>query len=260
MTHPLATATASTLLQGPMQPPGRMDRLDALRGLAIAWMVCFHFGFDLNHLGWITPRMRFHHDPLWTTQRTLIVSLFLLCAGMGQALACQAGQGWPRFWRRWAQVAACAVGVSLGSALMFPASWISFGVLHGMAVMLVLARVVAPLGGRGLWPLGAGLVALPWLVAHPFFDTRWTNWLGLVTHKPITEDYVPVLPWLGVMLWGVAAGQAVLAHRHSLLTGPLPRALQPLCTLGRWPLRVYMLHQPVLIGGLMAAGWLRRLA
>ncbi len=231
----------------------RFDRLDALRGLAIVWMIGFHFGFDLNHLGWITPPMNFHRDPLWTTQRSLIVSLFLLCAGLGQALALQAGQGWPRFWRRWAQVAACALAVSAGSALMFPGSWISFGVLHGMAVMLLLARALAG-AGRWLLPLGALLLLLPQWLAHPVFDSRWTNWVGLVTHKPATEDFVPLLPWLGVMLWGLALGQWMLVQRPGWLAGPLPRALAPLCTLGRWPLTVYMLHQPLLIGGLMALG------
>ena len=230
----------------------RFDRLDALRGLAIVWMIGFHFGFDLNHLGWITPRQGFHRDPFWTTQRTLIVSLFLLCAGLGQAVAWQAVQGWPRFWRRWGQVAACAVLVSAGSALMFPASWISFGVLHGMALMLLAARLLAPLG-RWMWPLGALLLMLPRLLPHPFFDTRWTNWVGLVTHKPVTEDFVPVLPWLGVMLWGLAAGQWLLARHCGFLAGALPALLQPLCALGRWPLTVYMLHQPLLIGALMAA-------
>ena len=237
----------------------RLDRLDALRGLAMLWMIGFHFGFDLNHLGWITPRQSFHHDPFWTTQRTLIVSLFLLCAGLGQALAWQAGQGWPRFWRRWGQVLACAVLVSAGSALMFPASWISFGVLHGMAVMLLAARLLAPLG-RALWPLGGLLLLLPRWLSHPFFDTRWTHWVGLVTHKPVTEDFVPVLPWLGLMLWGLAAGQWLLASRRGVLAGAMPAWLQPVCTLGRWPLTVYMLHQPLLIGGLTAAAWLRSLA
>ena len=36
-----------------------------------------------------------------------------------------------------------AVLVSLGSALMFPNSWISFGVLHGIALMLVVVRRMA---------------------------------------------------------------------------------------------------------------------
>ena len=242
-------------LQGPGGP--RFDRLDALRGLAMVWMIGFHFGFDLNHLGWLTPRQNFYRDPFWTGQRTVIVSLFLCCAGLGQAVALQAAQGWPRFWRRWAQVAGCALAVSAGSALMFPASWISFGVLHGMAVMLLVARLAGRLG-PWLWPLGGLLLALPRLVAHPVFDSRWTNWVGLVTRKPVTEDWVPVLPWLGVLLWGLAAGQWLLARHPGWLAGALPAVLQPLATLGRWPLTVYMLHQPLLIGGLLALGWLRQ--
>jgi len=232
-------------------PAQRFDRLDALRGLAIVWMALFHFVFDLNHFRLLEPAQDFYRDPLWTTQRTLIVGLFLLCAGMGQAVALQAGQGWPRFWRRWAQVAGCAVLVSAGSALMFPGSWISFGVLHGIAVMLVLARLAAPLGAW-LWPLGAMCIALPQVVQHALFDSRWSNWVGLVTRKPVTEDFVPVLPWLGVMLWGLALGAWLLRHRRGVLAGAVPRALAPLALLGRWSLSFYMLHQPVLIGGIMA--------
>jgi uncharacterized membrane protein len=229
----------------------RFDRLDVLRGLAIVWMAGFHFAFDLNFYGLLQPRQNFYVDPFWTTQRTAIVSSFLFCAGLAQAVAMHAGQGWPRFWKRWAQVAGCAVLVSIGSALMFPNSWISFGVLHGIAVMLVVGRFAAPLRGW-LWPLGALLLVLPQLVSHPFFDTRWTNWLGLVTRRPVTEDFVPVLPWLGVLLWGLAAGQWLLMHRRGVLAGAAPRALRPLATLGRYSLSIYMLHQPVLIGGILA--------
>ena len=235
----------------------RFDRLDALRGFAMVWMAVYHLCFDLNFYGLLQPRQNFYHDPFWTSQRTAIVSLFLLCAGMGQAVALQAGQGWPRFWRRWAQVAGCALLVSIGSAWMFPRSWIGFGVLHGMAVMLILARLAAPLRG-GLWLAGALAIALPWFVKHPFFDTPFTHWVGLVTRKPVTEDWVPVLPWLGVMLWGLAAGQWLQAQRPGLLAGSVPAALQPLALLGRWPLSFYMLHQPVFIGALLggrALGW-----
>lgn len=234
-----------------MTPPAavRSDRLDALRGLAIVWMAAFHFGFDLNHFGWI--RQDFYRDPVWTWQRVGIVSLFLFCAGGGQALAVQAGQGARRFWRRWAQVAGCAALVSVGSALMFPNSWISFGVLHGIAVMLLLLRFgLARLPNPVLLALAALAIAAPRLVQSPWFDTRWTNWLGLITHKPITEDYVPVLPWLGVMLLGFVVTRA----RPALWAGAAPR---PLAALGRWSLSFYMVHQPVLIGALMAVQALR---
>jgi len=243
----------------PMPAP-RWARLDALRGVAIVWMAVFHFCFDLNHFGLLQPRQNFYLDPFWTWQRTAIVSLFLFVAGLSQAAATAAGQDWPRFWRRWGQVVACALLVSLGSALMFPRSWISFGVLHGIAVMLLICRLAAgwPLALLGL--LGLMALALPLGLQHPFFDSRWTNWLGLVTRKPVTEDWVPVLPWLGVMLWGLAAGRW-LSHgakqgRAAWLAGPVPdtgvgRIIGALAVLGRWSLSFYMLHQPVLIGGIL---------
>jgi uncharacterized membrane protein len=266
-------------------PTERFDRLDALRGIAIVWMAAFHFAFDLNHFRFI--RENFYTDPFWTTQRTMIVTLFLFCAGAGQAVAVAQGQDWPRFWRRWAQVAACAVLVSAGSALMFPRSWISFGVLHGVAVMLILVRLSAlalhapgphapGLRGPGLPPGGSNRTAgvrpwaivtlaaatvlalvLPHLIAHPFFDTRWTNWIGLVTRKPVTEDFVPVLPWIGVMLAGLLAGHSAMRRRGAWLAGPVPRLVRPLSWLGRWSLSFYMVHQPVFIGLLMVVVWWR---
>lgn len=226
----------------------RFDRLDALRAVAIVWMATFHFCFDLSFYKLI--HQNFYGDPFWLHQRTAIVSLFLFCAGLGQAVAFEQRQSWPRFWRRWAQVAGCALLVSIGSWLMFKDRFISFGVLHGIAVMLVVVRLTAG-WGRWLWLAGAAAIALPRFVHDAFFDSRLTNWVGLITHRPATEDYVPLLPWIGVMWWGMAAGQWVLAHRRGWLTGALPRALHPMAVLGRWSLSFYMLHQPVLIGLLL---------
>jgi uncharacterized membrane protein len=236
-------------------PTIRFDRLDALRGLAIVWMACFHFAFDLDHYGFI--HQDFHRDPVWLVQRTCIVSLFLFCAGLGQAVAVESHQGWPRFWKRWSQVALCALLVTAGSWFMFPESYISFGVLHGIAVMLLVTRLSAG-WGRWLLPLGALAIAMPQLVHSPLFDSRLANWVGLVAHKPVTEDWVPVLPWLGVMWWGLACGRWLVRTRAGWLSGSLPSMLRPLATLGRWSLSFYMLHQPVLIGVLMAViAWRR---
>lgn len=238
-----------------MPSSARYDRLDALRGAAIVWMTAFHFCFDLNYYRWI--REDFYRDPFWTWQRTMIVSLFLFCAGLSQAVAHAQGQGWPRFWKRWAQVAGCALLVTAGSWFMFPRSYIFFGVLHGIAVMLVVVRLTAG-WGRWLWPAGALAIGL--FLAAPHGHATWPaldflnrppfHWLGLVSRKPITEDYVPLFPWLGVMWWGMAAGQWLLSNRPRVLQGPLPSATGGLAWLGRWSLTWYMLHQPVMIAAI----------
>lgn len=238
-----------------MAPALRFERLDVLRGMAVVWMAAFHFAFDLSHLGF--TKQNFYGDAFWTAQRAIIVSLFLFWAGIGQAIALEQGQTWARFWRRWGQVAGCALLVSAGSCVMFPQSYITFGVLHGIAVMLVVTRLSAPLG-RWLWLLGAAAVLLPLAVQHAFFDSRFTNWIGLVTERPATEDFVPLLPWIAAMWWGLATGRWVLAHRRDWVAGSLPAAARPLALLGRWSLSFYMLHQPIFIGLLAALAWSRR--
>ena len=245
-----------TLHSPAMPTAARFDRLDALRGVAIVWMTVFHFVFDLNHFGFV--REDFYRDPFWTWQRTAIVSLFLFCAGAGQAVALAQGQDTARFWRRWAQVAGCALLVTLGSWIMFPRSFIYFGVLHGIAVMLIVVRFTGH-WGPWLWLAGAlaiggkfaGEAALQAWPALEFLNGRAFNWIGAISRKPFTEDYVPLLPWLGVMWWGMAAGQWALQHRPQWLAGSLPGAARPLALLGRISLSWYMLHQPVMIGALM---------
>lgn len=235
-------------VSAPAAGVGRSDRLDLLRAVAMLWMAGFHACFDLNHFGLIAPQ-NFYADPLWTCQRTAIVSLFLFTAGAGQSAAVQQPMG--RFWRRWAQIAGCAVLVSVGSWWMFPVSWISFGVLHGIALMLLLLRGLQRLPSPALIGLAVVALAAPALWGHPAFDSRWTWWVGLVTHKPPTEDFVPVLPWLGVVLIGFVAGRWLQAGRPQMWQGPVPRGTGPLLKLSRWPLSFYMLHQPILIGAML---------
>jgi uncharacterized membrane protein len=250
--------------------PNRYAVVDMLRGLAVVWMTIFHLCFDLQYFGYL--RTNFHSDPFWTLQRATIVSLFVFCAGLGQAIAVSQGQSWSRFWKRWRQIAICALLVSVGSYGMFPDSFIYFGILHGMALMLIVARLMAGAGSL-LWLWGALALVLPWLAlqlhttwpAADFLNGKAFNWLGLVSHKPITEDYAPLFPWLGVMCLGLAVGQGLLRHHAEALERVGLASSQsvigaPLCVLswlGHHSLGYYMLHQPVLIGALSLLALLR---
>lgn len=231
----------------------------------MVWMTAFHFCFDLSYLGiWAQD---FYRDPFWVWQRTAIVSLFLFCAGLAQAVALAQNVPWGRFLRRWGVVAACALAVSMGSYLMFPQSYIYFGVLHGMAAMLLMVRAWRGVPAWLLLVVAAIAIALPPVYrltagSLPPELMQWLNGragsvLGLITTKPRTEDYVPLLPWLGIMLLGFVAGRQWFAQASDSARTWWSRPARPagamrlLAWLGRHSLPYYMLHQLVLLGGLM---------
>jgi uncharacterized membrane protein len=224
--------------------PARIAGLDALRGLAIVAMVAYHFCFDLRFFG--ITRSDFEHDPRWLTARTLILSSFLLIAGISAVLAQRQPLPMARWLRHVAIIAGAALAVSVASYSVFPQSFIWFGVLHAIAVSLVVSRplVARPLAAAivGVLVIAAGLA-----IADAAFDNRYLGWLGFMTRKPVTEDYVPLFPWTGVLLLGIAAGHALARANFAPLAplGRLPAALQ---WLGRHSLVVYLVHQPLLMG------------
>jgi uncharacterized membrane protein len=71
-----------------------------------------------------------------------------------------------------------------------------------------------------------------------------------MTHKPLTEDYVPLLPWFGVVLIGMAFGPA-LKRLAGVLQQVLDiRPVKMLAYAGRHSLIIYLLHQPLLLSAL----------
>ena len=235
----------------------RLPLIDALRGFAVAQMIVYHLIYDLNHFGWLQLAMT--RDQPWVGWRTAIVTQFLLLVGVSLVLRLAHKPGWRDFWWRWAQVAAAAALVSIGSWLMFGPRFIYIGILHFIAVALLLARPLAPLREWNFL-LAAAVFAAWWFYRDPAFNAAPANIVGFVTIKPRTEDYVPLFPWLAAVLAGLGLG--ALWQRRGFALTPRWQALNArppslLMLLGTWALTVYLVHQPIMIGLL----WLlRRLA
>lgn len=228
----------------PLSGSHRVDAVDALRGVALVAMIAYHFCFDLSYLR--IAAFDFYRDPWWLHARTAILSSFLLLAGVSLVLAERTVDGRARFWRHVVRIAACAAVVSLASYLVFPQSYIWFGVLHAIAVSLVLVR---PLAQRPRVALLAGIavIAAGMTIQAEIFDRPALGWIGFMTAKPRTEDYVPLFPWTGVMLLGIAAGHALVRTQFRAIAFAAhgPRFLR---WMGRHSLALYMLHQPLLLG------------
>ena len=104
--------------------------------------------------------------------------------------------------------------------------------------------------------IGLVLILLGAFVKLPAFDRSALQWIGLMTYKPVTEDYVPLLPWFGVVLLGIFAGRRFLDQSSFALARRWARAghvVRFLTFAGRHSLILYMVHQPVFIGLLQVA-------
>ena len=228
----------------------RVQLVDALRGFAVAQMIVYHFIYDLAYFGWVNLVMT--RDQPWIAWRTAIVTQFLLLVGVSLVLRTSFKPLVKDFWKRWAQIAAAALLVSIGSWLVFGQRFIYFGILHFVTAALLLVR---PLLRLRAWNIALGIVcvAIGLGYANEFFNTPPVTIIGFMTFKPRTEDYVPLFPWIGVVLIG--AGLAAL-WQHA--DWRIPDALVPLndraprwlLFLGTWALTIYLLHQPVLLAGM----------
>jgi uncharacterized membrane protein len=236
-----------------MNNQARYDFVDVLRGSAIAMMFVYHFSYDLNMLGF--ARLDFYHNPFWLNFRTVIVSTFLGVVGASLYLAHRHRLRVRPYTRRILILMLSAALVSVVTYVMFKERWVFFGILHFIAVASLLALPFIRLYWINLI-VGIAVILIGSFYSHPAFNQDALQWIGLMTHKPATEDYVPLLPWFGVVLCGIFAGKLVYQAQYFPLLvrwQGRSKAARVLRLGGRHSLVIYLVHQPVFIGVLTAA-------
>lgn len=227
----------------------RIAAIDLARGIAIVAMVIYHTGFDLSTDGLIATDVP--GDVRWKVFARLIAGTFLVLVGVGLVLAAQGGLDWRRYFRRLGFIAAGAALVTIATFWFDRSTFVFFGILHEIAAASVLAL---PFLWAPAWltaVAAAAIVAAPWFLADPAFDRPWLWWIGLSPDPPPTIDYVPLLPWFGIVLAGVVAGRVVLRYAGTLARFRPQDAISNLLMLaGRWSLAIYLIHQPLIVGAL----------
>jgi uncharacterized membrane protein len=174
-----------------------------------------------------------------------------MLAGFGLVLAHAKSFKERSFLKRLIKVGGAALAVTVATYFAFPESYIFFGILHSIAVSSVLAlpflrlRPVITLG------IAAFCLAAPHIFTSPTLDAPLLDWLGLGSTDPVTNDYVPIFPWFGLVLIGVAAGRILLARQETMsLAGwrAKDRFSRLLVWAGRKSLPIYLTHQIILLG------------
>ncbi len=224
----------------------RYRSLDVLRGFAILLMFIFHFSYDLDYFGFVD--INFIEEAFWKYFRVVIVTLFLLVMGISLYIATHNGINRKSFLRRLLLLIFYAALVSVGSWTMFPDTWIWFGILHFIALASVLGLLFIKLGVTNLL-IGTAIVLVGSFYTNPVFDNSYMQWLGMMTDRPFTEDYVPLFPWFGIVVIGIYLGQFLLQRPDSFLYFSMSNPVANYMALaGRYSIHIYMLHQPVFIG------------
>jgi uncharacterized membrane protein len=224
--------------------PIRIGWLDAARGAAVIAMVTYHFVWDLSALAFIDPG--FAGSAGFRRLGATIAGTFLLIAGMALVLAREAAPDAAafraKFLKRLMILVAAAALVSLGTWFAMGDRFVRFGILHCIAAASLIALPFLRLPAVAALAGAAALLILPWLIDLPAFFHPALLWTGLSWRVPAMVDYVPVFPFAGMTLLGVAAAKLM---RPSEAAAP-----GWLTLLGRWSLPIYLIHQPILYGGL----------
>ena len=229
-----------------MNPSSRLLWLDELRGVAIVLMILFHTCYDLNYFRFISVDIV--KGSGWIAFREVIVSLFLFAVGVSLVLVHRRGIRWKAVGRRALILGAAAGSVSLGTWWVFPDYWVYFGILH---LIWAASLLGLPLVGRPWLALAAGGA----IVAASALGWLGTEWLFAHLQAPLhlpryTVDLQPIFPWLAVVFAGISFASFGWTERVEGLVASRVRGRSALLALaGRHSLAIYLLHQPLIFGG-----------
>ena len=227
----------------------RNNSVDLIRTIAIVLMVIFHFIYDLKVFGYHSQDL--NNGLGWGLFRDLILFLFLICVGISLAYVHDKSIQLKKFLTRLGQIALGSIMVTIMSLVMFPENWIFFGVLHFIVVASIMAL---PLANRPRLALCSGIAML--LGFNLGWLSSWWPFVYISMYLPrYTNDWVPLIPWLGVVWIGISLG-----HNRWLRKDPV--SLLGISPYWSWPgqhsLMIYLAHQPILYSLLITFDFLNK--
>lgn len=227
----------------------RFIELDMLRGFAISIMIFFHLLWDLDYYG------IFKLDKEMYGYGSYFPPLFFILVGICLVISSQR-KTTKQLLVRGFTVFLMGMIITGITTIFIPERPVTFGALHCIGLSIVFSTVFLRFKVWNILPSSAimigGMLIGKYNVQNPTFFH-----LAIGLHRAdlwkTTIDYFPLLPWLGVTLFGVALGNVLYKNGKRQFHFPEISHYKPVKAvswLGKHSLVIYLLHQPVIIGAI----------
>lgn len=230
---------------------GRLHGLDFTRGVACLSMPIYHTVYNLYVVGLIDSRWTSHL--FWQIYQHLGLGTFVLVSGMAFTLSTKNRINWARLLKRVAKLALVAGLISLATYVVMPERFVRFGVLHFFTLTIVIAPLLRPVKQWLVFP-GLLIIATGIVVTKAgLYPEPWLYITGLMSDRPSSMDYIPLVPWFGVFL----VGMGVAHYLPSRPAGTVAKQwMTPVIWLGKHSLPFYVIHQLVVYAVLWSIAYL----
>ncbi|KDE55514.1 heparan-alpha-glucosaminide N-acetyltransferase [Methanoculleus sp. MH98A] len=233
-------------------PGERYWEIDLARGVAVVTMIVFHSAFDLDFFGVLPLDVS---GGFLRTLAYLTASTFIFLVGLSFTISYARAARRPdgrglalKYVRRGLTIFGYGLIITAVTRLFLPNVYIVFGILHFIGLAILLAPLFVRLDTEKL--LIASIACLIAGYAASLVSGPWPLlWLGIRPESFSSLDYVPLLPWFGLVLVGMACGRLFYPDGKRNISIPVaePAFARPLEFLGRHSLVIYFLHQPVVL-------------
>lgn len=244
----------------------RFWELDSVRGLSVVFMVLFNWSYALHFLE-IYSIFPDASTLYWSFFPKTIAGSFMLIAGISLSLSWNRfsetdpseKEKWKKYVFRGLKIIGLGLGITAVTWLTFPDYFVFFGILHLLGLSIALSPLVISDPGKAL--ILSGFVLAIFLFPENSSSSVILSSIGVVNPSLNSLDYFPFIPWSAVVFFGIAVGHKVFpgSDRRFEVERPeknnLGRLSDFLELMGRNSLKIYLLHQPLLLSILMLLGY-----